>query len=347
MAYAPRLGTIAQEMTDAGVEVHADLANFSGPPDIIQGNNHLQTIQALLHFPNTPGVFICHDATHWSARPTVFPRIMRHLAVDWNCRERVMRETGLTIAQISVVPNTVNTHRFASRKPLPARPARALVFSNYARPTGYVPTLRSACRRAGLELAFAGSGMGMPAEFPERILGNYDVVFGKARCALEAIAVGCHVVLCDERGLGPTITLENFDELRRWNFGARILTDKITPEAVVERIAAYDPAISAALRDRVRNECALKNSADELLAIHEETIAAFNAGGERTAAAELAALSQYLGALEKDLGRIEDEVGKFLAGRMALPRTLSDFIQKRPALRAFLQNLRNRLKRKD
>jgi hypothetical protein len=112
MVYAPRLGAIAQEMADAGAEVHAELTKFSAPPDVVQGNNHLQTIQALLHFQDVPGVFLCHDATHWSARPTVFPRIMRYLAVDWNCRERVMRETGLAAADVSVVPNTVNTRRF-------------------------------------------------------------------------------------------------------------------------------------------------------------------------------------------------------------------------------------------
>ena len=38
------------------------------------------------------------------------------------------------------------------------------------------------------------------------LTGDYDLVFAKARCALEAMAVGAAVVLCDTHGLGPMVT---------------------------------------------------------------------------------------------------------------------------------------------
>jgi hypothetical protein len=341
MVYSPRLGAIAQEMSAAGAEVQADLTKFSAPPDVVLGNHHQQTIQALLRFPDTPGVLMCHDATNVNARVPVFPRILRHLAVDWNCRERVMRETGLPAADIPVVPNTVNARLFLPRSPLPSRASRALVFSNYARPTNYVPVLRAACRRTGLQLGFAGSGMGKRSAAPATILGNYDIVFGKARCALEALAVGCHVVLCDERGLGPAITLENFEELRRWNFGARILTGKITPEGVAERIAAYNPAVSAQLRDRVRSEATLDHSAAALLAIQEETIAAFQRGPQPDRESEIVALAGYLDALGKDFVRMEDDMENRFEGRMTLPHSISNFIRKRTFLHSMARRLRH------
>lgn len=53
------------------------------------------------------------------------------------------------------------------------------------------------------------------------MLGGYDLVFAKARCALEAMAVGCAVVLCDVGGLGPLVTRAQVQHLRRWNFGRR------------------------------------------------------------------------------------------------------------------------------
>jgi hypothetical protein len=35
---------------------------------------------------------------------------------------------------------------------------------------------------------------------PEEILGGYDLVFAKARSAIEAMAVGTAVVICDRVG---------------------------------------------------------------------------------------------------------------------------------------------------
>ncbi len=294
MVYAPRLGPLAAEITAAGGEVHTDLAAFSAPPDIVQGNQHAPMLRALLHFRDAPGVLCCHDATYHNARPMAFPRILRHVAVDWNCRERVVRTLGLDPATVAIVPNSVDLARFRARPPLPERPRRALVFSHYAHEGNFLPALRSACVAAGLELSVAGAAMGQLSHHPEDLLARHDVVFGKARCALEAMAVGCHVVLCDYRGLGPTITPGNFEELRHWNFGARILTGAITPGTVATRLATYDPAISATLRDRVRADCGIESSADHWLQIYTETIHAFKTGVRPSRDQETAAARRYL-----------------------------------------------------
>ena len=50
---------------------------------------------------------------------------------------------------------------------------------------------------------------------PERVLGRYDIVFAKAKAAMEAMAVGAAVVLCDFGGVGPMVTWADFDRLRR------------------------------------------------------------------------------------------------------------------------------------
>ena len=60
------------------------------------------------------------------------------------------------------------------------------------------------------------------------MLGQYDIVFAKARCALEALAVGNAVVLCDTVGVGPMVTTGEVDRLRRLNFGVRALREATT-----------------------------------------------------------------------------------------------------------------------
>ncbi len=54
-----------------------------------------------------------------------------------------------------------------------------------------------ACRRTQLTLDVIGAESGSVSTRPQDVLGQYDMVFAKARCALEALAVGSAVVLCD------------------------------------------------------------------------------------------------------------------------------------------------------
>jgi hypothetical protein len=74
-----------------------------------------------------------------------------------------------------------------------------------------------------------------------RLLGQYDVVFAKAKAAMEAMAVGTAVILCDFSGIGPIVTSTRFEELRPLNFGFEALRDPLEPEHLLREIARYDP----------------------------------------------------------------------------------------------------------
>jgi hypothetical protein len=83
-------------------------------------------------------------------------------------------------------------------------------------------------------------------------LGEYDIVFAKARCALEALAVGSAVVLCDTVGVGPMVTTHEVDQLRLVNFGVRALRGDVDPDVLEREIARYDPQDAAEVSRRIR-----------------------------------------------------------------------------------------------
>src|SRR5579862_9253375 len=89
IVYSPRPGPIAQEIAAAGIQVVADLSAVRKPPDIIHGHHHVETTEALLRFPEAPGVFVLHDRSAWHDVPPVASQIRRYVAVDLNCRERL------------------------------------------------------------------------------------------------------------------------------------------------------------------------------------------------------------------------------------------------------------------
>src|SRR5262245_21225024 len=145
MVYCPRTGPIADEIRDGGVPVRERLADVDPPPDVIHGHHSLPSMSALLRFPGVPAVFVCHSRAFWADAPPRFPRIRRYVAVDYLCRERLLADAGLPADRVRVVYNSVDLDRFVPRGPLPDRPRRALLFSNYANEHTHLPAVRAAC----------------------------------------------------------------------------------------------------------------------------------------------------------------------------------------------------------
>src|SRR5437588_3920148 len=236
IAYSTKLGDIAQEIRAATIPVIDNLDALATPPDIIHGHHHLDTMTALVRFPEVPAVYFCHGWLPWEESTPRFPRILRYVAVDHSCRDRLLLEHGIPEDRIRVLLNFVDLERFKPRGPLPARPKRALIFSNEANELTHVKVVRDACGRADIELDVIGRNSGNTCKEPEGVLGSFDIVFAKGRSALEAMAVGAAVVLYGVAGVGSMVTTCELDRLRRLNFGIRALQEPISPAALEREI---------------------------------------------------------------------------------------------------------------
>ncbi|MEW5931624.1 MAG: glycosyltransferase family 4 protein [Gemmatimonadota bacterium] len=325
VVYTPQPGDVAREIRARTIAVTDDLRTVAEPPDVIHGHHGLETLSALLAFPGVPAVALCHSWIGWADAPVPFPRVLRYVAVDDTCRDRLRFEHGIPDERIRVVLNSVDLSRFRPRPPLPARPGRALVFSNAAAPgQAQLPAIQEACAAAGIQVDVVGASAGRSTASPEEALHGYDLVFAKARAALEAMSVGAAVVLCDAVGAGPMVTTANFDRLRRVNFGMRALGQPVTPEFLAGEIARYDAADAAAVSRAVRESAGTDAMVDELCELYGEAVAEHAAAGpddlreeQRAAAAYLQALSPRL--LQRDLlaGALQGLLRRPLLGRVA------------------------------
>jgi len=293
IAYSPALGEVAGELTAATVPVIDDLNRLANPPDIIHGQHHLETMIALLHFPEVPSVFFCHGWMPWEEAAPVFPRILRYVAVDHTCRDRLLIEQSIREERVRTILNFVDLARFKRRPPLPDRPRRALVFSNSASDQTHLPVVQQACELAGITVDAAGIGVGNVLKKPETVLARYDLVFAKARSALEALAVGNAVVVCDSIGTGPMVTTRNVHELRPLNFGIRALQKKLTAEALLEQIEQYDSADAAQVSSMIRASSGREEAVSQILSVYEEVLAEFSKS-RIDVRAEHKATSEYL-----------------------------------------------------
>jgi len=171
-----------------------------------------------------------------------------------------------------VLLNGIDVDAFVQREPLPPRPRRAVVFGNLAHELTFLPAIREACRRANLEVDMISAAAGTAITNPETILGNYDLAFAKAKCAMEAMACGLAVIVVGESGVGGLVRSGNFDRMRRLNFGIRTLQKPMTVETLLAELALYDAADARAVSDRIRRTASTADLHEALLSAYQSVI---------------------------------------------------------------------------
>jgi hypothetical protein len=333
VVYSSVLGEVAEELRRATVPVIDDLAALNSPPDLIHGQHHLDTMVAVLRFPEAPAIFMCHGWAPWQERPPVFPSIRRYIAVDELCRERLLTTPGIAADRVDVVLNAVDLKRFQARPPLPQRARSALVFSNYAAPGGFGDTVVRACRAHGLErVEVVGGCSGRTTAEPERLLQEFDIVFAKARSAIEAMAVGCAVVVADTSGLAGMVDSANVQRLRRLNFGVRTMqADRVTDASVAAALERYDAQDAATVSAFIRSDADFDAAVGRLLEIYRQACSEPPSPG---VAASRHAASAYLASLSAMLKDHEAAQAQCTSLRQALEAAQGDSASLRQELEA-------------
>ena len=225
--YAPRLGPLTETIRHCGIAVVNDPSAISDAPDVIfgAGVNELATLAA--RFPRSPSVQVVQHWDSWESMPCPLPQVALYVAVDALNFELLTNEFGIAREKIRLVYNAVDVAHIAPRtKPLAPRPRRAFVFAKAAPgtdPRDYLPAIEEACASRNIEVVCEGRLIGRTVTEPLEVLGQYDLVVGSARTALEAAACGAAVLVADGRGLAGMLTTSNFERFRVNNFGRELL----------------------------------------------------------------------------------------------------------------------------
>ena len=259
--FAPRPGVVGDEIVSRGGYVVDAIEHVPFSPDVIHGNDNGSATEAALRFPSAAVVFVCHGRYHWTAVASGIPSVREYVAVDLSCRERLILE-GVRAERIHVIPNAVDLKRFSFRDAVTVPPRRAAVFGNNAANGGFVESVRHACAARALSLDEFGSGLGRTLDRPEIELAAYDVVFAKARCAIEAMAAGCAVIAIDEAGYGGLVTSANVEWMLDWNIGDRCLQRRHDDAAIEADLARIDASDVAGVCDLIRSRCSLVGAVD-------------------------------------------------------------------------------------
>jgi glycosyltransferase involved in cell wall biosynthesis len=270
--YSPELGAVADEIRNAGILIVDSTEDLIMKPDLIHAQHFIPAMDAMIRFPDVPAIYFLHDRTHPADTPPKYSQVVKYMAVDYNCLDRLIIDNGIDEKLTGVLYNWVDTDRFRMRSAISEKPAKALVFSNYATKENYFKILREACSKLDIELEGIGIGFGNPIKDPENILHQYDIVFAKAKAAMEALATGAGVILCDTRGLGEFVSRENFNHFRKFNFGMKTLVRPINVDLVIKEILKYNPDEILEAAGLMRNDASFSVYVDNILKLYHAEI---------------------------------------------------------------------------
>lgn len=272
IVYSPDTGPIADEIRALGVPVLSDLDQLPETPDVIHGHHTLETSAAALRFPRTPAIFVCHDFSAWHDEAPKLPSIVHHVAISEGFRLRLTSQDGVERGATSVVLNGVDTHRFQLGPDLAARPRKALIF---AKNTQHLEAVQAACSQIGLPADVIGAAVGRVTDQPETLVQDYDLVFTSALSAMECMAAGRAVIVCDGRGLAGFVDEERYGRWRPENFGLPVFDKALTVAAIVAEIGRYDADQARRVSTRIRNDANLSAWAQTYVDIYRKAITAF------------------------------------------------------------------------
>jgi glycosyltransferase involved in cell wall biosynthesis len=271
--FSTELGTVANELHSVAIPVIDDLNKLAQAPDLIHGQHHLETMMALLHFPNVPAIYFCHGWLPWQEAAPHFPNIRKYVAVDDLGFQKLNMTSGIAESQIRIIHNAIKMDVFLPKRNISQHPIRAAIFSNDPAQSSSIHVIRAACLACGINMVDTlGAIDKNPIAQPQSVLCNYDIVFAKGRCALEALATGCAVVLSDMGRMGSIVTPENIVTLRHLNFGIRTMPNPVRQDALVQEIKRYNVEDITYTRSYIRENACFDRFCQRILTLYDEAL---------------------------------------------------------------------------
>jgi hypothetical protein len=199
-------------------------------------------------WPEMPQVFRAPSALYDFQSPPQLPGIVAAVVV---CSDRMARHVEALAGEREIVRlrQPIDIKRMCPRGEIRERPRRALLLGNYV--SGRRRDLiEAAWGEAGIECVTVGAH-GTPAPDPASEIAAADIVVGKARAILDAMACGRAAYVLDVGGGDGWVTEERYAAMEADNFAGQTTDWSLDRDRLVADLADYRPAMGQSNRDLV------------------------------------------------------------------------------------------------
>jgi hypothetical protein len=244
--YAPELGDAAALARERGLRVVSE-DELPRRADVVYAQDGITPYELGERYPQTP--FVC---ALWSKENPfwVAPQLPGMVAAVMAPNERAKRraETFANAPEIVRLHQPVDLHRFAPRGPLRRERPRVLMLGNYVTGARRELVFR-ACEDVGYECRQVGYKSDTVTPAPEQVLNDADIVLGKARVIVEAMACARAAYVYDQNGGDGWVTPAKYPALEADNFSGRAFPELVDFERLKRDLLEYRPEMGPVNRD--------------------------------------------------------------------------------------------------
>jgi hypothetical protein len=273
-----RLGHSATILTDETGPM-ADLARSRGlqlatredelpiDVDVVFPQESISAYRLAAAFPTAPLVYSIHAADYDLSVPPQLPGLVSAYVTT---HDRVARRARALAVKAELVRlrQPVDIARFTPRGSLREPPRRALALGNYLS-GDRARVIDDACARSGVEVVHVGAQHGNQVLETDRILNDADIVVGKARVVLEAMACGRAAYVYDVFGSDGWVTRESYARLEADGFSGQRGSLPVTLDRFITDLGLYRPDMGAANRELAMTNHNAHRHAAELVELFE------------------------------------------------------------------------------
>ena len=213
-------------------------------------------------WPGLPQVFVAHSPLFDFQLPPMVP-VPGSVVVVLSERMETLLRGVATAHEVVRLRQPLDMHRMAPRGGPAETPRRALLLGNYLHGDARDGLVR-AWTDAGLEVVQAGL-LSEPTWDPVATIAEADIVVGKGRAVLEAMACGRAAFVYDAFGCDGWVTAQSYPRLEADGFAGQAEAGALDGLALRAALAAYDADMGRVNRELVLKHHSVRRHAGSLV----------------------------------------------------------------------------------
>ncbi len=239
--------SLSDRLRNAGIRVALGSNALPNDVDVFLVQDTPSSLELLESHPEVPQIYMWHSDVFDVQMPPQLPNVVRLIVTLYD--EAFTRINAMAVKPPVIrLMQPIDLERFKPRSPLAKTPARAVAIGNYLAGERR-EILREACKQASIELTLYGSRESNRADRPEDTINNADIVFGKARVVMEAMACGRAAYVYDSFGTDGWVTPENIEKLVAKGITGSSTNHVAAVDTLVADLADYDRSMGEVNRD--------------------------------------------------------------------------------------------------